>query len=150
MPNEQADELANEYNITKLNLLFNFIINNNSSTKEIKIPLKDKENIIMYLKKLDIYIDNSRALAIFPEEKILEYKLLYWAIKEIYFSPQRIFLDTLTKQQMYFRYYKSKKYMDLNKCSIYEFSAYFITCLNEEMEATNKINDRKSLRNGGI
>lgn len=149
-PNAQAGELANEHIITKLNVFFNFIINNKSSTQKINIPLEDKENLIMFYRKLDIYIDNPYILEIIPEEKIFEYKLLYWAIKEIYYSPQRLFLDSLTKEQMYLRYYKTKKYMDLDQCSIDEFSAYFITCLNEEMEVGKKINDRKSLRNGGF
>ena len=104
----------------------------------------------MFLKKMDIFIENSTVLEALPEEKILEYKLLYWAVKEIYYSPQRLFLNTLTREQLYFRYFKAKKYMNLNKCSIYEFSAYFITCLNEELEAGGNISDRKSKRNGGI
>ena len=143
-PDEQPTAQATEHIKTKLNLLFNYIINNNGSPKKIKIPLEDKENIIMFLKKLDIYIENPKIIDMFPEEKILEYKLLYWAIKEIYYSPQKILLNSLTREQLYFRYYKSKKYMDLNKCSIYEFAAYFITCLDEEMERGNRINDRKN------
>lgn len=149
-PPEQADEQAGEqpteHIITKLNLFFNYIINNNSSTQKLKIPLEDKENIIMYLERLDIFIDNPTVLEFFSEEKILEYKILYWVIKEIYFSPQRILLNTLTREQLYFRYGKAKKYMDLTKCNIYEFLAYFITCMNEELEEGSGINDRKNKR----
>lgn len=99
----------------------------------------------MILDKLEIYIKNPNILGLYTEEKIFEYKLLYWAIKEIYFSPQRIFLNSLTREQLYFRYFKSKKYMDSNSCSVYEFLAYFITSLNEELEKGAGINDRKNI-----
>lgn len=141
---EQASELANEHITTKLNLLFNYIIYNSPEKNFENITSSDKQAIIKILKKLDIYVQNTEILQYFSESQKFEYELQYWAIKELYYSPYKIFLGKLTKQQFIFRFYKAKKYMDYSNCSIYEFSSYFIRCVQEEMEGGNNINDRKN------
>ena len=111
----------------------------------------DKDSIVLVLKKMDLYIDNSRILNLMPEHQKIDYKMQYWLIHEIYFSPYKMFLNTITRKQFLFRYSKAKKYADLNHMSTAEkFIRYFMRCIQEEMEATNKINDRKSKRNGGV
>ena len=102
----------------------------------------------MYLKKLEIFDDQPaflKYIEFFPDEEKLKYKIMYWSIKEIYYSPQRIFLNQLTKEQFYLRYFKAKKYMDWENSSIYEFLAYFIRSIIEEMEKGADINDRKNV-----
>lgn len=140
--NEQPNELADEHIITKLNILFNYIIYN-AQEKFENMASSDRQAIIKILQKLNIYIDNAEILQYFSESKKFEYELQYWAIKELYYSPYKVLLDKLTRQQFLFRFYKAKKYMDLSKCSIYEFSSYFIRCVQGEMEKGGKINDRK-------
>lgn len=105
----------------------------------------DKRTIIKHLKKLDLYIDNLEVLEVFPESQINMYKIFYWLIHEIYYSPYRIFLNKLTREQFLFRYYKAKKYMS-NENGLDEFIRYFMRCIQEEMERGNKINDRKSAK----
>lgn len=109
----------------------------------------DKDSIIAVLKKLDLYIDNPQILAWMSEHIKLNYKMQYWLIHEIYYSPYKLFLNQMTRKQFLFRYSKAKKYASMKKLNIDEFIKYFMRCIQEEMEATNKINDRKSMRNGG-
>lgn len=122
-------------------MLFNYIIYNKPYFENFAET--DHQAIINILKKLEIFIDNPGILKYFSESQMLEYKLQYWAIKEIYFSPHRVFLNELTEKQFIYRFHKAKKYMDYTQCSIYEFIAYFIHCVQEEMEIGGKVNDRK-------
>ncbi len=148
-PNRQATDKANEHIITKLDLLFNYLIYNNAQKKFEDISQNEKDAIVKILKRLDIFIENpSIVLKYFSEEQKLEYKIQYWAIKEIYFSSLSIFLNDLTREQFILRFLKAKKYMK-NSNSINEFLNYFIFCLQEEMAAAHKIADRKSLKKEG-
>ncbi len=140
-PNTQPNEQPDEHIITKLNSLFNYFIYNTTTSE--KITSEDRDIIIKILERLDIYITNPKILEYFNEQQKYDYKLKYWAIKEIYFSPDKAFLYNLTRKQFEFRFLKAKKYMDIKKCSIYEFLAYFIKCLKNEMQKGAKINDRK-------
>lgn len=110
----------------------------------------DKDSIIVVLKRLDLYIENPLVLKNMSSHIILDFQMQYWLIHEIYFSPYKIFLNTITRKQFLFRYAKAKKYANKNHIgTAKKFIKYFMRCIQEEMEATNKINDRKSMRNGG-
>ena len=141
-PNAQANEQATEHIITKLNLYFNYIINNGVENFE-NVSNKDKKILIAILEKLDLYISNIDILNYFTEEKLLDYQLQYWLIKEIYFSSYKIFLGKITRNQFIFRYLKAMKYIDFKK-DLDGFVKYFLRCIQEEMEVQNGINDRKS------
>ena len=143
-PNEQEMVQPNEYIRTKLNLLFNYIIYNNAHKNFENVSQEDRQVIIKILQKLNIYIGNTGIIQYFSEIQKFEYELQYWAIKELYYSPYKVFLNNLTREQFLFRFCKAKKYMDYYNCSIYEFSSYFIRCIQEEMEGGNGINDRKN------
>lgn len=107
----------------------------------------DKDSIVLVLKRLDLYIENPRIMKYMDKKIVQDFKMQYWIIHEIYFSPYKMFLNTITRKQFLFRYEKAKKYATLNNMATAEgFIKYFMRCIQEEMEATNKINDRKSLR----
>lgn len=95
------------------------------------------------MEKLDLYISNIDILNYFTQEKLLDYQLQYWLIKEIYFSSYKIFLGKITRNQFIFRYLKAMKYIDFKK-DLDGFVKYFLRCIQEEMEVQNGINDRKS------
>lgn len=95
------------------------------------------------MKKLDLYISNVDILNYFTQEKLLDYQLQYWLIKEIYFSSYKIFLGKMTRNQFVFRYLKAMKYIDFKE-DLDGFVKYFLRCIQEEMEVQNGINDRKS------
>lgn len=143
--------MTDENIITTLDLYFNYIINNNSEQNFQEMTTVDKDSIILVLKRLELYFENPMILKKMSGQVVSDFKMQYWLIHEIYFSPYKIFLNTITRKQFLHRYAKAKKYADINHMSTCtRFIKYFMRCIQEEMEATNNINDRKSLRNGGI
>lgn len=132
--NEQADEQANEHIITKLNLLFNYIYKNGSGEK-IGLTQNDKSNLILIYSKLELYVNNSKAYELMSAERVLDEKIMLWAIKEIYLSPHKIYLNTLTRDKFILKYYKTKKYItEKENYKIKEIIDYFMVCLHDEME----------------
>lgn len=132
--NEQADEQADEHIITKLNLLFNYIYKNGSGEK-IGLTQNDKSNLILIYSKLELYVNNSKAYELMSDERVLDEKIMLWAIKEIYLSPHKIYLNTLTRDKFILKYYKTKKYItEKENYKIKEIIDYFMVCLHDEME----------------
>lgn len=145
IPNTQAGEYNNKQNNTlqnknnklnqtKLNLFFNYIFNEEAKFDEISPS--QKQGIIIILKRLDIYIDSTTNLECLPEDFVMDTKIKYWVVKELYFSEYKVFLNDLTGKDFMFRYLKTKKYMEMATKSydIEEFVSYFITCLHDEMK----------------
>lgn len=132
--NEQADEQADEHIITKLNILFNYIYKNGSGEK-IGLTQNDKSNLILIYSKLELYVNNSKAYELMSAERVLDEKIMLWAIKEIYLSPHKIYLNTLTRDKFILKYYKTKKYItEKENYKIKEIIDYFMVCLHDEME----------------
>lgn len=132
--NEQADEQADEHIITKLNLLFNYIYKNGSGEK-IGLTQNDKSNLILIYSKLELYVNNSKAYELMSAKRVLDEKIMLWAIKEIYLSPHKIYLNTLTRDKFILKYYKTKKYItEKENYKIKEIIDYFMVCLHDEME----------------
>lgn len=132
--NEQAEEQADEHIITKLNLLFNYIYKNGSGEK-IGLTQNDKSNLILIYSKLELYVNNSKAYELMSAERVLDEKIMLWAIKEIYLSPHKIYLNTLTRDKFILKYYKTKKYItEKENYKIKEIIDYFMVCLHDEME----------------
>ena len=46
---------------------------------------------------------------------MLEIEIQYYAIKELYFSPYKIFLNSMTKEDFILKFYKTEKYIGLSK-----------------------------------
>ena len=131
---EQANEQADEHIITKLNLLFNYIYKNGSGEK-IGLTQNDKSNLILIYSKLELYVNNSKAYELMSAERVLDEKIMFWAIKEIYLSPHKIYLNTLTRDKFILKYYKTKKYItEKENYKIKEIIDYFMVCLHDEME----------------
>ena len=70
-----------------------------------------------------------------PQERVLDEKIMFWALKEIYLSPHRVYLNKLTREKFTLKYYKIKKYItEKPYYRLEEIINYFIVCLHEEME----------------
>lgn len=120
--------------ITKLNLYFIYIIYNGSQFKNIVEA--DKKAIVAILKKLELYIDEPTILEYMTEEQLLELKIQYWVIKELYFSPYKICLNYLTRQRFMFRFLKARKYVQIQ--DTYKFLNYCIKSFQEDLYANKK------------
>lgn len=142
-PNRQPDGLAKGYIIslhynTTLDLFFNYINNNGQDFFENgkdKINLQDKSIIIIHLKRLGILVENTDILNFFTENKIIETKVFYWAIKELYFSPYKVYLNSLTYNQLCLRFLKAKEYVSGDEgIEVERLVSYFIRCLQTELK----------------
>ncbi len=117
-------------NKTKLNLLFNYLINKEKSFENL--TEMDKTAIISTLKRLEMYTTNIECL---PENIQFQLKIEYWTITEIYTSPYKIYLNQLTRNTFMLKYLQTEKYIGLeNEDKIGEFISYLITCLRKEFE----------------
>ena len=134
--NEQADEHIK----TKLNLLFNYIINNADGEK-IGLKEKDRSCLVRIFKQLDIYISNENTCGLMSEQYVQDLKIMMWSIKEIYQSPYKILLNDLNNKQLVHKFLKTKKYIVEKKQNyrLEEVISYFIVCLQDEFERRNDI-----------
>lgn len=128
--NEQVNEQPSEHIITILNLYFKYIYNK-ASAKNFKIKEADKKAIVILLKRLGMYAENYEIFDYYKPNDLLDLKLQYWAIKEIYFSPYKVYLNEMTREQFMLRFLKSKKYVKTS--DTWHFLNYFIKSIQEEL-----------------
>ena len=75
-----------------------------------------------------------------PRERVLDEKIMFWALKEIYLSPHKVYLNKLTREKIILKYYKTKKYIaEKEYYRLEEIINYFIACLREEMERKREV-----------
>lgn len=92
----------------------------------------DKEAIILTLKRLGMYsANNNEIIKYMSKDAVFDLQLQYWAIKEIYCSPYKVYLNNLKRERFMLRFLKSKKYVDPNE-NIYKFLNYFIKSLQQD------------------
>lgn len=97
--------------------------------------MQDKALIIVHLKRLGIFIENERILELFTEQKLIETKIYYWIIKEIFFSPYRMYLKNLGYNTLCLKFLKAKQYTQSDEgYDIERLVSYTIKCLHEEFE----------------
>ena len=130
--NEQASEQADEQAKEQAD---EHICYKNGSGEKIGLTQNDKSNLILIYSKLELYVNNSKAYELMPAERVLDEKIMLWAIKEIYLSPHKIYLNTLARDKFILKYYKTKKYItEKENYKIKEIIDYFMVCLHDEME----------------
>jgi len=107
----------------------------NGQKNEENISEDNRTAIIRHLKRLELYFTNIETLNIVPKEKILEYELQYWTIKELHFSPYKIYLDVMTRTKFLLKFLQTQKYITIdNEDKLTDFISYFIKILREDFE----------------
>ena len=133
-PNAQAEEQADEYIITKLNLLFNYLYKGESGA-EIGLKEKDREGLIHTLQHLELYAQDPIAYNLMTVERVLDEKIMQWAVKEIYLSPHKVYLNDLKRDKLVLKYLKTKKYItEKPNYRLEEIINYLMVCLHDEFE----------------
>lgn len=131
--NKRNNNIKTKLNKTKLSNLFIYIISGQKNDE--KICDIDRNAIITCLKNLELYFPNIETLQYLTDEKRLDYELQYWTIKEIYFSPYKIYLNSITRTKFLLKYLQTQKYIELDsEDKITDFISYFIKILREEFE----------------
>lgn len=133
-PNGQAEGQPTGHIITILYLLFNYINKGENANFFKNIEESQRKGIQTVLKRFDIFIKNDETLQYFDNQKMLEILIQYYVVKELYFSPYKVILSKLTKEEFMLKFYKTKKYVDLNEENIYKFINYFIKSLKEKID----------------
>lgn len=117
-------------NYTKLNLLFNYLIYKEQKFENLNEG--DRSAITTILKRLELYITSTNYI---PEDKLLEIKIQYWVIMEIYLSPYKVYINDLSRINFLFRFLKTKKYVSYDSDEeLRKFVGYFIKSLREELK----------------
>lgn len=143
-----AQGMAEGYiNNTTLDLLFNYFNNTQQDFFEDgkrTINLQDKAFIILHLKRLQIYVDNTDVLELFTEVALTQTKIFYWIIKELYFSSYKVYLKELTYKTLCLKYLKAKEYTNADiEFNAERLIAYTIKSLQEEF----KEKEQKNVKN---
>lgn len=82
-----------------------------------------------------MYVDDVRAYSFMPIDRVLDEKIMIWAIKEIYLSPHKAFLNKLKRENFIHKYLKTKKYItEKIDYRLEEIINYFVVCLHDELE----------------
>lgn len=123
----------NKLNYTKLNLLFDYLIYKENEFESLQEY--ERENIVRILTRLEQY---TTSVTYISEDKIIDLKLQYWAITELYLSPYKLYMDKLNVKNFVFRFLKAKEYINYESGEeedLKNFMKYFIKCLREEMKS---------------
>lgn len=105
--------------------------------QETKFGLSEKDRgpLILIYNRLEMYTKDMKSFNSMPSEMINNEKILMWAVKEIYLSPYKVFIDKLDRNKLIYRFLKAKKYIELKQeYKLEELISYFITCLYKELE----------------
>lgn len=129
---ETETETETKLNEIKLNYYFNYIYNNEQNFEGISA--EQKNGIIHLLEKLGIYISNMQTLKYLKDEQLLEIKIQYWTIKELYLSSYVVYLNQLTPTKFLNKFLLAKEYIQLTKDTLTDFVNYFIKILRNEFD----------------
>lgn len=157
-PNDLANDLANvpaddhikdktrldRLDKTRLDLLFNYLINKEEAENFESLTQNDKTIIKVYLERLNINIETPDILNLIKPEQILDYEIQYWVVTQLSIGEYKIFLNYLSAEKFSYLYLKSKRIIknyvsESDNTYITRLASYFIKTLeNEFMEELNK------------
>lgn len=122
-------------NLTKLNNIFNLIINNNA--EEIKMTENTLQGLKMILKRLDLEV-TPEFLNIIPEKLKVDYQIIYFAILALYNSSYVVYVNKLNRETIFNKLLKTKEYLsmtdEIDDTKLKEFLSYYIKCLQDDLE----------------
>lgn len=134
-------KLNYKLNYIKLKELFNYI--NGKADFFQGIFEKDRIAIVNTLKRLGIYwgnIDDLKFETIFDQERQKHFIIMYWCIKELYFSSFRVYMNDIDEKFFQNKFLKTLEMLDIteidinNDDDITEIVSYFIKTLKREYE----------------
>lgn len=145
--NKIKENKVNNIHYNTLHYNFNNLFINIISNKNLDDGLShdDREILKIHLKRLDIYMQEENT-KYFTDEKILEYKVMYWVVKEFITSAYKIYINDLDRNTFYLKFLLTKHYKKLedNEDAIMNFVSYFIKTLRKEFEKGEN-NNAKSM-----
>lgn len=134
-----------ESKLTKLNYIFNLIINN--AHEKLKMSKYELQNLKSILKRLDLEVIDTENI---PKDSLLKFKVIYFSIYALYVNSYNVYLPKLNRDDLINKFLKTEKYRnkiadisselereelrDSATNKLEEFVNYFIKCLQELLE----------------
>lgn len=127
------------YNTLHYNNLFINITENENFEDGLSFDEREIFRRLLHRLELDVKVEHFKYLT---DEKILEYKVMYWALKELMTSAYKIYEYDLDRKTFLLKFLLTKHYKILedNEESIKDFISYFIKCLQNELKKGDKNN----------
>lgn len=102
----------------------------------------DRCAIIEILKRLDLYIPDLQTVNLMGTKKVKNYVVIYWCIKELYFSSFKSYMNKLDRDFLNNRFLKTLeqlkiKEIDTKGDDCERIIKYFIKTLKKEYEVKN-------------
>lgn len=131
--------------LTKLNYIFNLIINKDH--KKLNMSIIDMKVLHGILERLDMEVNSTEHL---PKDSLLKFKVIYFAIYALFINSYNVYLPKLKRDDLVNKLLKTEKYRNkiadisaeleneeqqsdaINKLE--EFVNYFIKCLQDLLE----------------
>ncbi|MBQ8299492.1 MAG: DUF4373 domain-containing protein [Clostridia bacterium] len=95
-------------NYTKLNYIFNLIINNRAN--EVELSESDFAAFQVLLKRLDIFVEERFANSL-PNENLFEFEVIYYALLELSKSSYVVYLNKLSREDLFNKLLKTQEYV---------------------------------------
>lgn len=131
---ETETESEAKLNYTKLNNIFNLIIDNNA--EKIGMTENAFRGFKLILKKLDLIVTQD-FLKQLSQKQILEYKVIYYSLIELWNSSFVMYLYKITRDELFHKLYKTEENLgllsEISEDDLEGFVGYFITCLQNIM-----------------
>ena len=135
---ETESETESKLNYTKLNNTFNLIINNKA--EEMNMTGSAFQGFKLILKKLDLIV-NQDFLKHLSQKQILEYKVIYYSLTELWKSSYVVLLYKLTRDEVFHKLYKTEENLvsldEITEEDLEGFIGYFITCLQNILNGSD-------------
>ena len=117
---------------------FNYLIKKEAENSE-GISETDRASIIAILRRLNVYIDGEKVLNLMGIKKTKNYVIIYWCIKDLYFSSFKPYLNNIDMNFLNNRYLKTLenlkiKEVDTESDDCERIVKYFIKTLKREYE----------------
>lgn len=117
---------------------FNYLIKKEAENSE-GISETDRASIIAILRRLNLYIEGEKVLNLMGIKKTKNYVIIYWCIKDLYFSSFKPYLNNIDMNFLNNRYLKTLenlkiKEVDTESDDCERIVKYFIKTLKREYE----------------
>lgn len=136
--NKTKLNINTKLNYTKLNYIFNLIITEN--VRELELSESNFAGFKFFLKKLDLIITQN-FFKLLSQKQVLEYKVIYYSLLELWKSSFVVFLPKLTREELFHKLYKTEENLvsldEITEEDIEGFISYFITCLQNILNGSD-------------
>lgn len=136
--NQPQHKKYKEINITKLNNIFNLIIDN--EYEKLNVEKMKWNGFKLWLKNLDLDA-NKKFIDFLEVEKQLEYKIILPTLLKLYMGAKRVYINKLNREHIFYKLLRAKEYRGnleaMDDEQIKEFANYYLKCLENFIDGSD-------------